>query len=81
MKHFDFVALFYAVAVFIALFGMIFLMWTGATYLFIEETPKANAVDVIVIVIITLYATRDFFFKNYRPNKIRGKRKESQYDI
>lgn len=75
MKQFNFKTIMYLLCVFIAAFGVLYLMWTGANYLFIEgNSTKANTLDVVMIVIIAWYATKDVFFDYYQPRRKRSER-------
>lgn len=75
MKHLNFKTIIYILFMFLFVFAVLYLMWTGANYLFIENhTPKANTLDVIMIVIIAWYATKDFFFEYCVPRRRKNER-------
>jgi hypothetical protein len=75
MKRLNFKTIIYLLFVFLFVFGVLYLMWTGANYLFIENhSPKANTLDVVMIVIIAWYATKDFFFEYYIPRRRKNER-------
>lgn len=72
MKRLNFKTIMYLLCVFIAAFGVLYLMWTGANYLFIDgNSTKANTLDIVMIAIIAWFATKDTFlcFYGTRRNK------------
>lgn len=74
MKRIDIIAVIYVILLSVGIFIMTYLMWTGAHCIIIDsEATKANALDMVMIVLVSLYTTRDVFFSCYRPGKFRRK--------
>lgn len=70
MKRFNFKAIMYLICTYIASFGMIYLMWTGASYMFIDKAlTKANYLDMVMIAVVGWYVTRDVFYSYYKPRR------------
>lgn len=62
MKRLNFKTIMYLLCVFIAAFGVLYLMWTGANYLFIDgNATKANTLDIVMIAIIAWFTAKDTF--------------------
>lgn len=61
----------YHVYIFLFAYSMLYLIWTGATYIFIGgETITPNEVGVVTLALLAWYMTRDFF-NNVHSRKVK----------
>lgn len=70
MKRVDFKAVICLIGTYFAVFGLMYILWTGASYLFINgRTTKANMLDIVMIAIVGWYVTRDIFYVYYKSRR------------